>query len=291
MNVWQTIETEISKTIESDFKITYREIVSGGDINESYRISDGDTEYFVKCNDAISTDMFKAEASGLHALQQTNQFKIPKVITYGNFENNCYLVLEYLNFTGSNSLKLFGEKLAKLHTTSLDRFGFSQDNFIGKTKQLNSWSENWGEFFTENRLAFQIDLLKQKGSNIHKDGNLIELLKILPEFLNSHQPKPSLVHGDLWQGNYGFSENGQPVLYDPACYYADHEVDLAMLELFGNPGLGFFESYKSELEIKPGYSVRKQVYNLYHILNHANLFGGSYEHQADVMIGAILKRF
>ena len=290
MTIWEVVENEINKNTHTDFRIINRKPVSGGDISESYCISDGTSRYFVKCNDAIFVGMFEAEANGLKALEQASQFKVPRMIAYGVAENQCYLILEYLDITNRISPKLLGEQLAKLHTATNSQFGFYEDNFIGKTKQLNPWSDDWGEFFTHQRIGFQISLLEEKGSSLHSKKEVIDFLSVLPEYLNKHQPTASLVHGDLWQGNYGFTE-GQAVLYDPACYFADHEVDLAMLELFGNPGEDFFKVYQDEFGIKQGYSVRKKIYNLYHILNHANLFGGSYEQQAYEMVKAILTRF
>ena len=290
MNIWQKIEQEITDKTACSFVIQNKRSVPGGDINQSFCISGGDVKYFVKINASHRLEMFETEISSLTALMQANCFIIPRVIVSGMFEQESYLVLEFLELASIGNESLFGHKLSQLHSVAASQFGFEQDNFIGRTVQINPWNANWGEFFTHNRLSHQFELLAENNLKLSSQSQVSDLLKILPDYLNEHNPRPALVHGDLWQGNYSYTAEGQPVLYDPAVYYADHEVDLAMLELFGAPGENFFESYCELLMIKKGYFLRKEIYNLYHILNHANLFGGGYLRQSEEQIKKILNR-
>lgn len=292
MNLWQTIESEIQQVAETSFLISKKTPVSGGDINQTFRLSGNQKEYFIKLNTSEYADMFIQESAGLKALQTTNTFIIPKVILYGVYQDQSYLVLEYLPMHQRGDIEDFAGALASLHLNTHKEFGFYGDNYIGKTPQINRFGNNWGKFFAEQRIGFQLELLLQKDAckSMLKKG--INLVSNLPDYLNRHKPKPALVHGDLWQGNYAFNQAGQPMIFDPACYYADHEVDLAMLELFGNPGRQFFDAYNRLHKIEEGYSVRREIYNLYHILNHANLFGGNYIFQSEQIIeklGDIIK--
>ncbi len=204
------------------------------------------------------------------------------------FEDQSYLVLEFIRMHRQGDIVDFAEALASLHLTTQEKFGFNENNYIGRTAQINQFQSDWGEFFAEQRIGYQLELLRQKNvpHSLIKKGLI--LVQNLPDYLNKHQPKAALVHGDLWQGNYAFNRVGAPVIFDPACYYADHEVDLAMLLLFGDPGQNFFNSYNRVYPIAPGFSSRKKIYNLYHILNHANLFSGSYIAQADQIIVDLL---
>ena len=287
MKLWQNIQSEIQQVTESSFQITEKIPVSGGDINQAFRLLGKQKEYLVKINSDEYADMFIQESAGLKALESTNSFIIPKVIIYGVFQDQSYLVLEYLPMHQHGDITDFANALAKLHLTTYSKFGFHKDNYIGKTPQINRLGSNWGEFFAEQRIDFQLDLLQQK----HVPNSLIkkgrQMVKNLPNYLNGRQLKPALVHGDLWQGNYAFNQTGLPVIFDPACYYADHEVDLAMLELFGSPGKNFFSAYDRVYKIEEGYSIRRKIYNLYHILNHANLFGGNYVLQSEKIINEL----
>jgi fructosamine-3-kinase len=179
-----------------------------------------------------------------------------------------------------------GIKLAELHLVSgSTAFGLGVDNTIGTTTQLNPWTENWSEFWRDIRIKHQLDLAIQKGAKFSYSN---QLLDAIPTILKNHSPKPSLVHGDLWGGNVGALATGEVVIFDPAAYWSDREVDLAMTELFGGFGSTFYRGYESIYPIAPGFSKRKILYNLYHILNHYNLFGGSYEGQADRMMASLL---
>ena len=285
MNIWNAIDDQVSENCGLLFSTESRQTLSGGDINKAYCLSNKQDRYFVKINKSTLESMFSAECIGLNALVASKTFKIPKVIAKGVFEDKSYLVLEFIEMIATGNTFEFAKALANLHLKTHASFGFESDNFIGLNIQENNWCENWGEFFINYRLKPQL----KKIESSHSLGQTKRLLVSISEFLNQHQPKPSLVHGDLWQGNVSYLRNGLPVIYDPACYYADHEVDLAMLELFGSPGNNFFEHYHKYYPIHSGYSIRKEIYNLYHILNHANMFGGGYVQQSKSMLENIVR--
>ena len=189
---------------------------------------------------------------------------------------------------GSSKPCLAGEQLAKMHHYHAEDFGWIIDNTIGSTQQRNKQNNDWISFWKDERLRFQLNLALHKGlsTEIYEKG--FKLSENLGAFFESYQPKASLLHGDLWSGNIAYDEKNQPVIFDPAVYYGDHETDLAMTELFGNFGKHFYDCYNEHYPIDSGYTTRKKLYNLYHILNHFNLFGGSYAIQSERMIDKLL---
>ena len=300
--VWQQIQQLITNVTDAPFVITEQSSVSGGDVNQAYCISDGKIRYFVKLNDAAVYAMFEQEAKGLVALAQCQQMAVPKVIGFGATHGVSYLVLEHFDFAPRCDEVSFAKALALLHLSHgsqqqnnqqyRNQFGFDEDNYIGRTVQINTWHDNWGEFFTQCRLKPQLDILRKQGKGARWMDKLERRFADVSDFLNQHHPQPALLHGDLWQGNYGTLTDGRPTLYDPAVYYGDSETDLAMMMLFGCPSDDFFTAYfATHRQIKPitaGFEQRRVVYNLYHILNHANLFGDSYLYQAEGMAGEVL---
>ncbi|MDQ7048392.1 MAG: fructosamine kinase family protein [Enterobacterales bacterium] len=282
------IEKLISASTNYKWVVKSVYAVIGGDINQAYCIRSADQKYFVKLNALKYLEMFKAEAKGLALLASTQSFKVPRVVVCDSFEKQCFLVLEYLDLSGPTNITNFAQSLAKLHQQNSQQqkqseFGLDQDNFIGLTAQKNNFSANWAQFFAEQRLGFQCELLKAKGIKHSVLDPVESVIQTIDAFFIDYQASACLLHGDLWQGNYGFDPSGKAIIYDPACYYGDHEVDLAMLELFGHPGQSFFSAYDAVYPIDPGYQRRKHLYNLYHILNHANLFAGGYVNQAQRM--------
>ena len=175
-----------------------------------------------------------------------------------------------------------------MHSYTGEQFGFEIDNTIGTNPQPNTFENDWVEFWRQHRLGFQLSLARENGFGNELFETGMELNQRVAKFFQDYSPVPSLLHGDLWSGNQGADSSGQPVIFDPACYYGDHEADLAMMELFGQPGNEFFSAYNEVFPIDAGYSQRRELYNLYHILNHANLFGGSYASQAQRMINQLL---
>jgi fructosamine-3-kinase len=220
---------------------------------------------FLKVNDGRFADAFAAEADGLAALRKTG-LRAPEPLAHGVVAENAYLLLEYLELKGSGDFAALGRMLATAHREAGPRFGWPRDNYIGSTPQKNGWSDDWAGFWRERRLRPQIELARSRGFDVE-----IPSLHLL----QNHHPQPSLLHGDLWSGNAGFTSEG-PVVFDPAVYYGDREADLAMTELFGGFPREFYKAYNEVLPLPEEYGKRKHLYNLYHLLNHLNLFGGGY---------------
>ena len=311
--MWDKISAHISEVTGYKFAIDNRRSVSGGCINQAYAISSSSRAYFAKINQASQVAMFEAEALGLQQMRETQTIRVPEPICWGSEGNSAYIVLEWLDLGGrggDSAWEEMGRKLAAMHKYTppssgrarghrpytwggeeVDsallkrRFGWSVNNTIGSTLQINNWTANWAEFWAEHRIGYQLKLARHRGGHFPQGEGL---LKLIPELLAGHEPKPSLVHGDLWGGNAGVTSAGEPVIFDPATYFGDREVDIAMTELFGGFSTHFYRGYNQVLPLDSGYDRRKTLYNLYHILNHFNLFGGSYESQANQMINRIL---
>jgi len=290
MHAWHEISTQISAATNSHFKIKKTNTISGGCINQAYCIADGVRRYFVKINTTGSLSMFEAEAAALMEIHQSHTLRVPLPVCYGQNDYYAWLVLEYLdmsNSTRGNASDL-GIQLAAMHRIASKQFGWIRNNAIGQTPQINIASSDWINFWRTHRLGYQLDLARANGFN-GKLQNLGEQLLIdLDKFFSGVSPSPSLLHGDLWNGNYSYDEMGNPVLFDPAVYYGDRETDIAMTELFGGFPVNFYSAYRHDYPLDSGYNIRKVIYNLYHILNHLNLFGSSYRHQAEQMMNMLL---
>ena len=286
---WEAVAASIAAATGSAFRITECTEVGGGCINRGYRLADGTLVYFVKLNRAGRRAMFEAEAEGLRAIERTGTVRVPVALCTGEDERHCWLVLEYLDLVpgGPGTMAVLGQRLAALHRASAERFGWHRDNTIGATPQPNRWSASWSEFWGTQRLGFQLELADRNGYRgaLQRRG---EMLLARLDGLLAHDPAPSLLHGDLWGGNAAATVAGAPVLFDPACYYGDREADLAMTELFGGFAPAFHSAYRDTWPLDAGYAVRRELYNLYHVLNHLNLFGGGYRAQAEGMIERLL---
>lgn len=288
LQMWNQIAAHISQVTGVEFHPNHRRTVGGGSINQAYALSNDDRAYFVKLNQSSQIAMFEAEARGLQQIYNSKTIRVPQPICWGVVERSAYIVLEWLDlgYGDHQAWEDMGRNLAAMHqVTSNNGFGWDQNNTIGSTPQINTWTENWVEFFTEHRLGYQFRLANRRGGQFPKQDRL---LATIPEILKGHNPVPSLVHGDLWTGNAAVTKYGEPVILDPATYFGDREVDLAMSELFGSFPPNFYSAYNAEFPLEPGYKRRKILYNLYHILNHFNLFGGSYEYQANQMIASLV---
>ncbi len=286
---WHDIEHAINKTASQHFVIKEHWPIQGGSINKAYKISDGQRPLFVKTNHASLIDMFSAEMAGLEEIKASNTLRTPQYVALGCTEDSAFLVLEYLNMDGHRvDNALFGQQLAAMHCHCRNQFGWWRNNTLGSTLQENDSSADWVDFYRKHRLGYQLKLAEKNGfsGQIQRDGE--RLLADLEEFFTTYQPTPSLLHGDLWSGNYGSLKGGQPVIFDPAVYYGDRETDIAMTELFGGFSQHFYASYQESYPLDSGYKTRKTLYNLYHILNHLNLFGGSYLSQAEAMMRSLL---
>jgi protein-ribulosamine 3-kinase len=246
---------------------------------------------FVKTNQASELRNFQAEMTGLTALSAARCLAVPAALACGEVDGTAYLVLEWLDMSppGPGSGARLGEGLADLHRQVGDKFGFEEDNFIGRTPQPNTPSACWIDFFRERRLGFQLNLAAQNGyASLCADGQ--RLLERMDFAFEDHEPVPSLVHGDLWAGNWSSLETGEPVIFDPAVYFGDRETDLAMTRLFGGFGPDFYRAYEAQWPLTRGWQLRDELYQLYHVLNHANLFGAGYARDAQSRIDRLLSR-
>lgn len=263
--------------------------VGGGCINETYHLNDGDQGYFVKLNGPDQLTMFEAEAAGLQEMAGTQTIRVPRPLCTGTTGARSYLVMEYIPLGGhkADGAAEAGRRLAAMHRASRAHFGWDRDNTIGSTPQPNHSEPDWLRFWSRHRLGFQLDLATRNGYGPQVRDQGERLLAALPHLID-HHPVPSLLHGDLWGGNLGFDQDGQPVIFDPAVYYGDREADLAMTELFGGFGGDFYAAYTEAWPLDPEYQTRKDLYNLYHILNHLNLFGTGYLGRAQGLMQRLL---
>jgi protein-ribulosamine 3-kinase len=287
---WQAIVENIENATGVAFKLITVRSLAGGDINSAYCLHGIDKSYFVKLNHADTIDMFVAEAAGLTELAATSTVRIPSPVLFGVSAANAFLVLEYIEFGASSKIsdRLFGQQLALLHQQQQPYFGWHRDNTIGSTPQPNTRNNDWIEFWQSRRLQHQLNLVAAKGYGGRLQTSGEQLCDKLTGFFDGYYPQPSLLHGDLWGGNTATDMQGNPVMFDPACYYGDREADLAMTELFGGFSQDFYAAYRETCPIATGYATRKKLYNLYHILNHLNLFGSGYLGQAENMISSLL---
>jgi protein-ribulosamine 3-kinase len=244
---------------------TAAQSVHGGCIHRCYRVEIAGATRFLKANEARYADAFAAEADGLAAIR-TAGVRAPEPLAQGVAEGQAYLLLEYLDLEPSGDFRALGRMLAEAHRKPGPRFGWRRDNYIGPTPQKNLWQNDWTTFWRECRLRPQVELAQRNGYDVEMPSL---------HLLENCDPHPALLHGDLWSGNAGFTRDG-PVVFDPAVYYGDREADLAMTELFGGFPREFYRAYSDAYPLEAGYEKRKHLYNLYHLLNHLNLFGGGY---------------
>lgn len=279
--------------------------VAGGCIHQAMRVRTADGRLlFVKTNGADALPLLQAEADGLAALSAAAplELRVPQPLACARVGRQAVLVLSWLDLAGGGAAAVgwsaLGRGLARLHRHSLSarcgvgddpgRFGWARDNAIGSAPQANGWLDDWAQFLVERRLAPQLRQLEnQLGPDAFLRGEL--LLERVPGWLAGHRPEPCLVHGDLWSGNAGVLNDGRGALFDPAVHRADREVDLAMARLFGGFPETFFKAYGDEWPLAKGHGHRLPLYNLYHLMNHASLFGGGYIGQAQRRINDLLE--
>ncbi len=260
-----------------DLSINSLSSVAGGDINQAFKIVTSGSTFFVKTNDPSTQDMFEQEAKGLQLLQNTEIFHVPELIGLGVLHHTHYIILDFIE-RGAPKLDFwteFGRKLASLHQVTQEYYGLDHHNYIGKLPQKNTPQLNWVDFFIENRLEPQVQLAR---NNQLIDNTFIQKLEKLYLQLPNIFPgsTPSLLHGDLWSGNFLCSISGSPCIYDPAVYYGHREMELAYTRLFGGFDGEFYQSYMEMAPLDPGFESRIDLYNLYPLLVHVNLFGSSY---------------
>ena len=262
---------------------------------EAWRLIARGQRRFVKCAGGSHAALIGTEADGLRAIAATRTIRVPQVIASGSEDDVSYVVLEWLDMRESGGGSALGRALARLHGATAargphgERFGWHRDNWIGASVQTNGWIDDWPAFFRDRRLAPQLALAARSGFDaIARDGQ--RLLDAVPAILAGHAPSPSLVHGDLWAGNAATLADGDGVVFDPAVYVGDREVDLAMTELFGGFDRTFYDAYDAAWPRPQGHALRRDLYNLYHLLNHVNLFGGGYVARTRQVLTRLLAR-
>lgn len=282
----RAVEQAIAASEGAGFSVRRIEPVGGGCISRNFRIEDGRLRYFLKLG-RKAQDMFAAEADGLAALARCAALAVPQVVACGAAGEQAFLALEWLDLEAHGDEGLLGEAVAAMHRIAFPRSGWHCDNFIGSTPQDNAWDDDWPRFYTERRLLPQLRLAAVRGApELARQAEPV--LAGLSGLFVGHVPVPGLLHGDLWAGNKGFV-GGRPALFDPAVYAGDRETDLALAELFGGFSGRFHAAYRAAHPLDTGYQARRPLYQLYHVLNHYNIFGGGYAGQASRLI-ADLKR-
>ena len=276
-----SIESDLQKVVTEEFsgrKVTGLKSISGGCINQAFQVTlDDGARLFIKVNQASLREMFAVEFRGLLALQATGCIRVPRPVAWGQSGAICYLVLEWLESgqRSSDFFSILGRSLAEMHLyRGAEAFGFECDNFIGSTPQPNGWQTEWSRFFIEVRLVHQLTLADRNGFEL---GPLFtESVCERVQHLLGTCCRPSLIHGDLWSGNCMAGPRGNPVLIDPAPYWGHREAEFGILTLFGGFPDDFFAAYRERFPLDEGFDERLPVYQLYHYLNHLNLFGATY---------------
>ncbi|QUG75426.1 phosphotransferase [Erwinia sp. E602] len=284
--MWSAIDRLLSEQF-GQAEISARRELPGGEVHSAWQLRYGEREVFVKCNQREMLDLFTWEADQLQLLARTGTVRVPEVYGVGSSRDHSFLLLEFIAPTPLNAENAWqlGAQLARLHQWSEQpQFGLDFDNNITTSPQPNSWLKRWSVFFAEQRIGWQLQLAAEKGIQY---GNSELIVSCAQAALSNHHPEPSLLHGDLWPANCSGSAEG-PWLFDPACYWGDRECDLAMLSWFSDLPAQIAEGYDSVWPLPADYRKRQPVYQLYYLLNRANVFGGSWMNEAQQAVGALL---
>ncbi len=271
----QSVTHLLSEYFDASYDIKEKTELPGGDIHHAYWISNGEHQVFIKYNSREHLPVFSAEAEQLALLSRTKTVRVPNVYGLGSSRDNSFLLLEFLpqKALDAHSAYCLGQQIAHLHQwVGQPQFGLDFDNDLNTSPQPNSWQKRWSSFFAEQRIGWQLQLAAEKGINF---GSIDEIVERIQKKLNSHQPQPSLLHGDLWPANCGSTSTG-PVVFDPACYWGDRECDLAMLPLHAHLPAQIYDGYQSIWPLPVGFIKRQPIYQLYYLLNRCNLFGGEH---------------
>lgn len=270
--------------------------VGGGSINQAARVEVAGAQYFVKWKTDALPGFFEVEARGLSLLRKAGIIRVPEVIGYSEATagHPAYLILEWIEESRRveplSFAVNFGRAVAQLHRASSDSFGLDHDNYIGELPQINKPSSRWPIFYRDRRLAPQIEMARGRGRlNTERERLLIKVMERIDTLLAGCATVPSLLHGDLWSGNFLVTAGNQPVLVDPAVYYGDREVEIAFTELFGGFPPGFLAAYQESFPLERGYERRRKVYHLYPLLVHLNIFGESYGPRIDALCRALVE--
>lgn len=291
--LWRDIAQHISRASGVRFTVGEHRSVGGGCISTAAVLEDQGRRYFVKLTTAAQLPMFEAESEGLQEIAASQSLRVPQPVCSGVSGPQAYLVLEHIDFAAGDETgaERLGLQLAAMHRTQQKNFGWRRDNTIGSTPQINTPDTDWVAFWQHQRLEYQLRLAAAQGHRGELQRKAERLLSDVALLYTSYRPVPSLLHGDLWSGNVAYATGAQPVVYDPAVYYGDREADIAMTELFGGFPQRFYSAYRDAWPLDPGYPVRKHLYNLYHVLNHLNLFGGAYRAQVEGLMDRLLSEF
>jgi fructosamine-3-kinase len=285
----ERVATQVAAATQTSVSSAPETRVGGGSINECFRWRGERGPMFVKIAPAEELEMFASEAAGLEALRAADAVRVPRVLAVGADDRHAFVALEWLDLRAPSSRAeaQLGIRLARQHRVTQPRFGWHRDGTIGATPQDNTPTEDWLAFLRDRRLGAQFSLAEQNGFGrlAERGGRLLEVLEV---FFAGYRPVPALLHGDLWSGNWAADENDCPVIFDPAVYYGDRETDIAMTQLFGGFGPAFYSAYAAEQPRADGASTRAHLYNLYHVLNHLNMFGGSYLRQSSEIVDRLL---
>ena len=272
-----TLSEMVNQAFGNSVNISNYNAVGGGCINQCYQLQINNQYYFIKCNKAQLLDMFDKEHDGLIALAKYSEINVPRAINIGTVEGNSYLLMEFVPSSTPNHSywEKLGEGLSNMHQQTAEQFGWKSDNYIGRLPQSNRFHEDWIEFFIQERLNFQIKLARD--AHLLPTEVLVGLERIcqsLDQHLNDESP--SFLHGDLWSGNIMTGPEGEPWLVDPAVYYGNREIEMAFTTLFGGFDEKFYQAYNHSFPLVNGYRDRFDIYNLYPLLVHLNLFESGY---------------
>ncbi|EGT5184424.1 fructosamine kinase family protein [Cronobacter sakazakii] len=272
--MWHAITRLLNEQLGAG-EISQRTELPGGEIHAAWRIDWAGRAIFVKCDDSTLLPCFTAEADQLNLLARSKMVTVPEVLGVGSDREYSFLLLEYLppKPLDAHNAFLLGQQLARLHQWSEQpQYGLDYDNHLSTTPQPNAWQRRWASFFAEQRIGWQLELAAEKGMEF---GDIDRIVDAVHQQLVSHQPAPSLLHGDLWSGNCALGPDG-PYIFDPACYWGDRECDLAMLPLHPEQPPQIYDGYQSVLPLPAGFLERQPLYQLYTLLNRATLFGGQH---------------
>ncbi|KPK59243.1 MAG: fructosamine kinase family protein [Gammaproteobacteria bacterium] len=290
MQDWSRIAADIGAAAGLEVSADSVRPVTGGCINSAWRLACADGHLFVKTNTSSALEMFEAEHDGLEELLAADALRVPRPLATGVTGGCAWIAMEWIETGRSRhgTARDLGLGLARQHRCLAEKFGWARDNTIGSTPQANGWFSEWVEFYSQRRIRYQLDLAARNSY----PGRLLEagerLLQCVGDFFSDYRPEPSLLHGDLWGGNWAADAEGRPFLFDPAVYYGDREADLAMTELFGGFDAEFYAAYRDAWPLDAGYRTRRDLYNLYHVLNHLNLFGSGYLGQSEALLGRLI---
>lgn len=285
------ISQQIVELCGSDYKKIRLRRSGVGCINETWEAyGDNIASLFVKVGRPEAEDMYIQEQYGLELLAQAESIRVPEVYGVASGNDCACLMMEFIALEPLrlNSQVALGEALAEMHDITNNQFGLDRDNYIGRSKQVNGLASDWWTFYCEKRLGVQLDMARNNGMRGELQDRISQLIEVVPGYFSNYQPKASLLHGDLWNGNVAADAKGNPVIYDPAVYYGDAETDIAMSQMFQSLGNAVYDVYYKHHPAQPEYQIRKHLYDLYHWLNHFNLFGVTYLGQVERAVDALL---